>query len=281
MSDEQPVPGSDLLGPGGHVEVHPEPIDAGAAEVGRPLPFDRHPHKERFNVAYAALAGVALAAVAAAALFAAGRHATPEPKWSSWHPTDEGYGAVAQIADHLAPRYELDNGGQLVAVKGGPMKIADLPVTVALRDSNKRVSVLRGDGVLYTLCGLGPKCAIATGKASVTRHLLLRRETLELALYTFRYVRGADYVVALMPPRKGKTATQALLYTKDGLHAELERPLDATLGARPPLPAVLPRSPELPVIERLTNGSLFQFSVQQGQDASAFLVLDKLTLTQG
>ncbi len=41
----------------------------------------------------------------------------------------------------------------------------------------------------YILCGLGANCSIKGGKASTARHALLRREALELALYTFKYVR--------------------------------------------------------------------------------------------
>ena len=56
---------------------------------------------------------------------------------------------------------------------------------------------------MYSLCGLGTSCSIATGKASVERGELVRREILELALYTFKYVGGVKNVIAFMPPRPG------------------------------------------------------------------------------
>ena len=60
---------------------------------------------------------------------------------------------------------------------------------------------------MFSLCGLGQSCAIATGKASVERGTLVRREILELALYTFKYVGGVNHVIAFMPPARGKQPT--------------------------------------------------------------------------
>ena len=95
---------------------------------------------------------------------------------------------------------------------------------------------------MYTLNGLGPSGSIRGGKPSEERHLLLRREALELALYTFRYVEDVDLVVALLPPtppeektaKNGATAsttdetpTQALFFRPGDLEPQLEIPLRA------------------------------------------------------
>ncbi len=116
---------------------------------------------------------------------------------------------------------------------GGPLELANLPVTVAVKPttSGGNISLLEGNGVLYTLCGLGKKCAISSGKPTQVRHLLLRRESLELALYTFRYVRDVDLVVVFLPPPPGKDASQAMLYRAKDVKGELNRPLGATLPA--------------------------------------------------
>ena len=53
---------------------------------------------------------------------------------------------------------------------------------------------------LYILCGLGKNCSIEGGKASQTRGRLVRREALEAALYTFKFVPSVDSVLAFMPP---------------------------------------------------------------------------------
>jgi hypothetical protein len=158
-------------------------------------------------------------------------------------------------------------------VGSGDLEIADLPVRLALSDpAAGRISVLNGDGVMYTLCGLGPKCSIDTGKPSAQRHLLLRREALELALYTFRYVDDVDYVVALLPPRKGQDATQAMFFRKGDVERELDRPLTRTLPAPPPTTETL-NAADISTLESLTAKRLFQFKFEQGQDASVFLVL--------
>jgi hypothetical protein len=140
---------------------------------------------------------------------------------------------------------------------------------------------------MYTLNGLGPKGSVRGGKPSEARHLLLRREALELALYTFRYVEDVDLVVALLPPKPpekkkdGTTATtedtptQALFFRPGDLEPQLEIPLRATIPATTPRPETIPAA-ESRRIDALTRGNLFLASFQQGQDQKAFLVLDRL-----
>jgi hypothetical protein len=230
------------------------------------------PYSARFQLILGALLGVAAVAVVAALLIGSGPSSGPDRGWSAWHPGSGDAGPAAQeIANHVAPTYRLDAGGQLVAITGGKLEVANLPVRLALADQGQ-VSVLQGDGVLYTLCGLGPKCSIQTGKPTSQRHLLLRREALELALYTFHYVKGTDYVVALLPPKKGTQATQAMFFTKDDLKGETSRPLVTTLPSPPPTSNRLGPG-EISTLQALTDKRLFLFKYEQGQDASVFLVL--------
>ena len=65
-----------------------------------------------------------------------------------------------------------------------------------------------GNSVMYNLCGVGQKCSIAEGKPSQERARLLRREALELALYTFKYVDDVDSVIALLPVNLGDPTTE-------------------------------------------------------------------------
>jgi hypothetical protein len=201
----------------------------------------------------------------------------PGPTWSRWHP--DGDDATAEIADHVGREYHLASGEQLVVVTGGPLEVAGLPLTIALRqpaDEGGDISLVDGKGVLYRLCGLGPRCAIATGKASTERHLLLRREALELALYTFRYT-DADNVVAFLPPRRGKEPTQAIYFRRSDVSSEVDRPLAATLTRTAPLPNTVDRSPDAAFVDRITLQRLYQFSLTQAnQDDRAFLVLQPL-----
>ncbi len=230
------------------------------------------PYVARFQLILGALLGIAAVAVVAALLIGTGPSAGPRADWSPWSPDSDQAGEAAQeIANHIAPSYRLDNGRQLVAVTGGQLEVADLPARVALADQG-RVSILKGDSVLYTLCGLGPKCSIDSGLPSQKRHLLLRREALELALYTFRYVRGTDFVVALLPPRKGTDPEQAMFFRKDDLEGELDQPLNVTLSSPPPRSSAL-NAGDVSSLEALTARRLFAFKFQEGQDASVFLVL--------
>jgi hypothetical protein len=232
------------------------------------------PYASRFQLILGALLGIAAVAIVAAVLVGSGPKSAGSTDWSEWHPSSDKRGDASQeIANHVAPTYRLDKGGQLVAVTGGDLQVADLPVRLALADpANGNVSVLNGKGVLYTMCGLGPKCSINSGTPTQQRHLLLRREALELALYTFRYEKGTDYVVALLPPRKGTDPTQAMLFSRNDLKAQLNTPLTRTLPAPPPTSQTL-NATDITTLESLTNKRLFQFKFEQGQDASVFLVL--------
>jgi hypothetical protein len=249
------------------------------------------PYKSRFGFVLGALIGVALAVVGTGVLLAMWSSDSSAPEgWSSWRPTaDDRIAAAKQIAEHVGPRYRLGDGGQLVAVQSGPLEIANLPLSVAVRTSAQGgdIELIDGEGVIYTLNGLGPRGSIVRGTPSEERHLLLRREALELALYTFRYRDDVDIVVALLPPPpppRGTTTTtapanqqtQALFFRPGDLRGELETPLHSTIPPRTPRPETLPLGgPEAQKIEALTRSNLFLASFQQGQDARAFLVLDR------
>lgn len=146
-----------------------------------------------------ALGTLGVAAIVLAVSVSMRPAAKPGPSWSSWKPTSNGGDPAEQIASHVAPEYLRAPGHQLVNVTGGPQAIAGQPVVVALRTSGSQPAALPEDGVFYQLCGDGPNCSIP-GKASLQRGLLVRREALELALYTFRYISGASQVIVTFPP---------------------------------------------------------------------------------
>jgi hypothetical protein len=253
--------------------------DESPGAVERYEPRTPPPYAGRFRLVFAILGGIVGAAAAAVVLLAGAsdKSDTVSGGWSYWHPTKDGQGAFQQIADHVGTGYRLQDGKQLVAVTGGPLELANLPVTVAVKPltSGGNISLVEGNGVLYTLCGLGKKCAIASGKPTQVRHLLLRRESLELALYTFRYVRDVDLVVVFLPPPPGKDASQAMLYRAKDVKGELKRPLGATLPGPAPRPNSFPAG-QAASINALTAPHLFKFTLEQGQNASVFLVLDRL-----
>jgi len=247
--------------------------------LGPPLPPSKH--APRFRMLTGGLVGVAVGALAAAAVLVAGGGPKAGLPWSPWKPSNSGVSKGAdQIARHVGPSYRLPSGDQLVLVTGGPLKVAalDLPVRIAVEGSSGSpdAQVVNGKTAMYVLCGLGSRCSIDKGKPSSQRFLLLRREALELALYSFHYLNGVENVVALLPPAPGQRPRNAVFFRRRDLAPALDHPLAATLPSPPPTLNALPSSPEATLIAQLTDRNLFQYSFQQGQDLGAFLVLNRL-----
>jgi len=247
------------------------------------FPGVQSPHATRFQVFTGILLALAIAAVAVAGMVllegGAGGGGNDTTAWSAFKPSSDGLDTGAQeIADYVGPQYRLPNGQQIVAVTGGPLQIGDLPLRIAVRHSpadGGQIDLIGGKSVLYRLCGLGPKCAIASGKTSNERGLLMYRESLELALYSFHDLKGVDNVVVFQPPPRGKEPTIALQYRRGEVAGQLARPLRATLPNPVPTPDTIDHSPDTPFVQALTAGNVFKFSLTQAnQDTTAFLVLD-------
>jgi hypothetical protein len=264
-------------------DAPPPPIPAVAEP---PPPSVPSPYRSRFGFLLGALIGVGLATLALLVGVLANPSSSHVPaNWSSWKPSShDGVAAAHEIADHVSPKYRLGNGDQLVAVLSGPLEVADVPLSVAVRTApvGGDIRLLNGKGVLYTLNGLGPHGSIKAGTPSKERHLLLRREALELALYTFRYADNVDMVVAFLPPpppKKGQTATEipteALFFRPGDLKPELARPINATIAPATPRPETIGGT-EAREIDGLTKPNLFEASLQQGQNGQGFLVLSRI-----
>ena len=130
-----------------------------------------------------------------------------------------------------------------------------------------------GNSLMFVLCGGGSACSIAKGTASVERGRLVRREALELALYTFKYVGSVKYIVAFMPPKKGSPAQYAVYFHRSDFDRELKHPLVQTLSPATPKQDTIPPR-ETATIDKLTEPHTFKFSLQQAQQGDAILVLD-------
>jgi hypothetical protein len=273
----------------------------------RPQPATEAPFRSRFGLGLGVLLGLAIATLAIGAAVYVGTTDDGVPKgWSGWRPTaDDGKKAAQQIATHVGREYRLADDSQLVGVEGGPLEIdalgLNVPLEIAMRTAPQggNIDFIKGNGLLYTFNGLGPKGAVRGGKPSSQRLLLLRREALELALYTFRYVKNVDLVVTLLPPvtvtsptpaksakpaKKGAAAAtttktkqaMALFFRPGDLKPQLEIPLAATIPLPTPRPETLAES-DARRVDALTSDNLFGFSFQQGQNQKAYLVLDRLS----
>jgi hypothetical protein len=241
----------------------------------------------RFGFLYGGLIVVLLGAIVGFVVLATGSNSSASnsaasgKEWSPWKPPAGAPAVMARaIAKHVANEYKLNNKGtQLVAVVSSrPTVTAD---THKIAISTITVNQGGGDDVVPTnstwseqLCGLGTACSIDTGQATEARGRLVRREALEVALYTFKFVPTINSIVAFMPPPPGKPPTTLIYMQKDKFAKQLSEPLASTLPlAKPPLPT-MPDPKEEATIDKLTLPMVYTFKVQQLQDASAVLILN-------
>jgi hypothetical protein len=277
------------------------------------------PHAGRFRIVTAVLVGLAVGAlVVAAAVAVTGRSTTAHgPQWSAWSPVDSGTQGATEIADYLAPFYRISSTDQLslvtvvnlesqsaataaqAAAANGTTPSPSSGLQIAVRPSprSSAVSLLTGSTIAFNLCGIGGKnCAIGVGQPSTSRELLLRREALELALYTFKYIKGTENVVAILPPghtqvtstlskslptTNGSSTSQpidiAVLFERQELAPMLNQPLRSSLPEQvPPTVTQMPNAPEAGLVDQVTARGLFSEQLQQAQDGSRLIVLDPL-----
>jgi hypothetical protein len=299
-----------------------EPAAAAAPEAKparRRAGAARSPHTSRFRAAIVILGALAVAAVIAAVVIASqGRGAAPSTlSWSLWKPTDTGAQGAREIADYIAPNYRISAADQLDVVTvvnlessaaqqaaaqaqaNGTSAGAQSGLQVAVRTSasSSQVRLLGGSTVAYNLCGIGGKnCSIGVGKPSTDRLLLLRREALELALYTFKYISGTDNVLAVLPPGHAQATSKpskthsageasasakpvdiAVLFQRQELAPLLAHPVDLILPEQqPPTVAQMPEAPEANLVAQATSRGLFSEQLQHAQDGSSLMVLAPL-----
>ena len=281
------------------------------------------PHSGRFRTVTALLVALAIGAIVVAVSVAVGgRQSAPAgAKWSQWKPPDGGTQGAQDIASFVAPFYRIDSVNQLALVTVVNLESAaaasaqaqasangtassgtasGLQVAVRPSPTSSQVSLLSGNTIAYNLCGIGGKdCAIGVGKPSTNRLLLLRREALELALYTFKYISGTQNVVAILPPghteqQQGATLSKkppssaktqpaskpvdiAVLFERQELSPLLKHPLSEILPEQvPPTVAEMAKAPEAGLVDQVTARGLFSEQLQQAQDGSNLIVLNPL-----
>ena len=180
-------------------------------------------------------------------------------------------------------------------------------VAVRPNANSSAISLLSGKTIAYNLCGLGStNCSIGIGTPSADRLLLLRREALELALYTFKYVSGVQNVVAILPPGKqaastsslgtlsakpptssssssssratGQTVDLAVVFQRSELQPFLSHPVSTLLSEEfPPTVAQVPlwkQTTEASYVEQITARGLFTEHLTTAQDGTNLIVLD-------
>lgn len=262
---------------------------------GRADDTPRVPRQQRFRLGLYALLGLGVAAlISAVALSVSGRESTSAGDWSAWSPTTGGLSGAQQIADFIAPYYRATPAEQLAVVTTVNLNDPNHPLQVVVPGGSGATSSLvplpANSTIVYNLCGEGSSdCSIGVGSPSSARLLLLKREALELALYTFKYISGADTVVAILPPgragcvglcpkppdQSGTTKVDlALAFDHSELQPWLDRPLRSALPEPlPPTVSQMEQAPEAELVSVITAHGLFQEREEQAQDGSSVVVL--------
>ena len=102
---------------------------------------------------------------------------------------------------------------------------------------------------------------------------MLRREALELALYSFRYLDDTDSVVAFFPPRKGEDLNHVYFFAKTDFKDELASPLRSTLPqGKFHVPGGL-KPHERRTVDALTVPRQFRFALRRESGGANVLVL--------
>jgi hypothetical protein len=248
-------------------------------------------YRSRFALIYVCLALIAGVGVGAFAVILSRPDPAPTPAWSAWAPTGSETAQVRQIADQIAKHYKMKGGQQLVAALPSPPKvtgssgdvavsaIAIRPDTSTGKKEEDEIDVVPAThSYQYILCGLGTNCSIKGGAASTARHALLRREALELALYTFKYVDDIDSVSVFLPPRPdGATSATSVFLKRSDVEDELHRPLSDSIGPKTPAIGSMNKK-ELALVNKITEPRLYSYEYQQAQDGSAVLIYDPVVL---
>lgn len=189
---------------------------------------------------------------------------------------ENGFQRAREIATEIARQYRGANGEQIVAVTAQPGEVSGLPLQyIALRHGRNQpltegdVSVVDpGETALFSFCGLAGEqnCALP-GTPTPERLMLLRREAVELSLYTFKFLPEIQTVVSLLPPvPRGEgqpPQTFAVYFQRRHLENLLKQPITKILPESPPFAQGDITPGEAETINRLTETRLFSSSFEQ------------------
>jgi hypothetical protein len=238
------------------------------------------PHKHHFRLAYGVLALAFWVSVGGLVLLLSRPNHSASVAWSSWQPDTQGLDGAREIALTVSSRYMLSNGTQLVAVQEHSPQVQGLKLeAIGIRRLNSAGQIdpyigLFGanNTLIYAFCGLQTNCAIE-GPDNARSQRALRREALELSLYTFKYLHGVDQVVSLLQPTKAG-GTTAVFLRRSSLGPELQHPLRDTLPLASPPASDAANPKEAPVIDALTVPDTFPAHFEPLPDGDAILVLN-------
>ena len=198
--------------------------------------------------------------------------------WSDYTPKGSDVIDKAQnMVDHVAPKYRY-GGAPIAVVQAQPLLYRDAVVDgIAFAKPPLRQVGGGSTGfessdstIAYVFCGQAQKCALPQSE-TLEVEPLLARESLELALYTFKYSPDVRSIVTLLPAEGNSTA--AVFLKRRHVEKFLDKPLAATLPRHNQLSAASLTSAERETISRVIVRNTFLSRFEQGPNGRPILLL--------
>jgi hypothetical protein len=206
---------------------------------------------------------------------------TSKQAWSDYTPKGSDVFEKAQnMVNHVAPKYRY-GGAPIAVVQAQPLLYRDAVVDgiaftrPPLRQVGGRLTDFEPSGstIAYVFCGQAQSCGLPQERAGEIG-LLLQRESLELALYTFKYWPDVRSIVTLLPPNGQSSA--AVFIRRRHVERFLDRPLNATLPAHEELTADSLTNTEREMIDRIVVNNTFASRFEQAPNGRTVLLLTAL-----
>ena len=181
------------------------------------------------------------------------------------------------MVNHVAPKYRF-GGAPIAVVQAQPLLYREAVVDgiaftrPPLRQVGGRLTDFEpaGSTVAYVFCGQAQRCAMPQeGSGEVGP--LLQRESLELALYTFKYSPDVRSIVTLLPVNGNSTA--AVFLRRRHVERFLDKPLYATLPKHDELTAESLTNAERATIDRVIVNNTFLSRFEQAPNGRTVLLL--------
>jgi hypothetical protein len=254
----------------------------------------------RFSIAQGLLVLLAIGAIGALVVILIRPEAASGPAWSTFKPTGSTNEIERQIATRVSSEYKATTAQRLVGVFPAPLSTTrfiqsgsgqtGVQVPISLIAVQPDISTGQHEAtdytffnpvstVAYEMCGFGDtqqNCGVAS-LTGTNPTALFRREALELALYTLKYLPDTDAVLTyLPPPANQQTAATVVLLSRKDLKANLHLPLTRTLK---PQQALLGTGvPDANHVAELTAARVYTTNYQTlPGDGTAALVLSPAT----
>ena len=198
--------------------------------------------------------------------------------WSEYTPKGSDVIEKAQnMVDHVAPKYRY-GGAPIAVVQAQPLLYRDAVVDgiafakPPLRQVGGGFTGFESSDstIAYVFCGQAQRCALPQSEAGEIEPLLAR-ESLELALYTFKYSPDVRSIVTLLPAEGNSSA--AVFLKRHNVEKFLDKPLDATLPRHNQLSAASLTSAERETINRVIVNNTFASRFEQGPNGRTVLLL--------